>query len=165
VGEHDNASRSISLLSIALCRPLLVAGEAAVSVNRRIRWVLGLIGASFVFGCTPDTPPSVTEVSIVTTNTLDVVVFCSDTKQAPVVVTETDTEVRVTVTNAAPDFNCVTAVNVTLNAPLGTRALLDGNNGTALAVHGDWRCGEPGDTVGRCDGIDTPAPGRPNTYE
>jgi hypothetical protein len=129
-----------------------------MSVKRRIAWVGGLIGASFLIGCTPDNPPSVTEVSIVTTNTLDVVVFCSDTKQAPMVVTETDTEVRVTVTNATPDHNCVTAVNVTLEEPLGTRALVDGNNGTALAVHGDWRCGDPGDDVGRCDGIDSPRP-------
>ena len=129
-----------------------------MTVKRCCAWVSGLFGVSLLIGCTPDDPPRVTEVTIVTNTTLDVVVLCSDTKQAPIAVTETDAEVRITVTNAAPEHNCLTAVNVTLTDPLGTRALVDGHDGAALAVHGDWRCGDPGNNVGRCDGIDSPRP-------
>jgi hypothetical protein len=96
--------------------------------------------------------------AIVSERELDVLVYCSDTPQPPMVVSESDSEVRLTVTNAAPQHECFTPLNVTLEAALGTRAIVDGHDSTTVAVHLDFRCGDPVTPYGRCDDIYTPRP-------
>ena len=73
-------------------------------------------------------------------------------------VTETATQVRLLNQYAAPDHTCETGEDITLEAPLGNRDIVDERDGHLIPVNLDYRCGEPGQSVGRCDEIDTPAP-------
>ena len=98
------------------------------------------------------------EIVIWSDTKLDVSVWCATKAQPYVLITETATEVRLRNQYLAPDHSCETGETLTLQAPLGTRKIVDERDGYVIPVRSDYRCGEPGDSVDRCDGIDTPRP-------
>ena len=129
-----------------------------VSAAYPVALITVLLGSVGLFGCASEDQPTVREVVVVTDTQLEVSVWCASQPQPYVLITETATEVRLLNQYAAPDHDCETAETLTLHSPLGTRDIVDERDGHTIPVHLDFRCGDPRDAVGRCDGIDTPPP-------
>jgi hypothetical protein len=125
---------------------------------RRVATIAALIGSVSLFGCASKDQPTVREVVIVSDTQLEVSVWCASKPQPYVLITETATQVRLRNQYAAPNKDCETGETLTLQSPLGTRTIVDERDGHTIPVQLDYRCGDPQETVGRCDGIDTPAP-------
>jgi hypothetical protein len=120
--------------------------------------VAAVIGSVSLFGCASKDHPSVREVVIMGDTHIDVSVSCAKRPHPYVLVTETATEVRLLNQYASVDNNCATSETLTLHQKLGTRNIVDARDGHTIAVRSDYRCGDPKDLLGRCDGIHTPSP-------
>src|SRR5262249_47193713 len=99
---------------------------------------------------TPSTDPgfgvsqahTVDRVSIRDDTHLGVGTACPSDEPAAQVV-ETATEVRLSVTYTATRFLCETYAPVTLQTPLGDRAIVDDATGAPVRIDSDFRCSPP----------------------
>lgn len=70
----------------------------------------------------------------------------------PISITENATEVRIVAAVPAEGFLCLKSVAMTLSAPLGTRSIIDGRDGSLIYIDSDQRCSS-NQQGKRCDGI------------
>ncbi|CAB4786430.1 MAG: hypothetical protein F2735_00445 [Actinobacteria bacterium] len=126
--------------------------------KHRVALIAAVIGSLSLLGCASKEHPTVRQAEILTDTHLQVSVWCAQKAQPYVLVTETATQVRLLNQYVAPNHNCETGEDITLEAPLGIRDIVDERDGHIIPVNLDYRCGEPGQAVGRCDGIDAPVP-------